>query len=216
MKVGAASLVGVSLAILGLAACGTDENTGNGEVCSATEQAACTAEDSDNGYGKCIWVNGACGLPTAESSCATYADEASCTAVCTWADNKCSGPTGGSGLECSEYTTQAACEIPCAWAGTACIVDPCDSKDQATCTTTDSLNGYGKCIWEADACAAPSAASSCATYADEASCTAECTWADDKCSGPTGGSGLECSEYTTQAACEIPCDWNGTACIVVE
>jgi len=124
------------------------------------------------------------------------------------------GEEGVTGLSCSAYTTQVACEIPCAWAGIACIVDPCDGKTEAACATTDSDNGYGKCLWADGACAAPTVESSCATYLDQASCEEPCTWADDACSGTASASGLPCSNYTTQTACEIPCGWDGTACVV--
>lgn len=211
------SLVVVSCVVAAsLWACGSSDDEGAEKVvgCVTSSQAACVAADSGNGYGKCIWVGSACAMPSAESSCATYADEGSCTGECTWTAGACTGEPGTSGLECSEYTTQVACEIPCGWLGTVCAVDPCIGVAEAACTTTDSFSGYGKCIWEAGECTAPTVESSCATYMDEASCTGECTWADDACTGEPGTSGLECSEYTTQVACEIPCGWNGTACIV--
>jgi hypothetical protein len=194
--------------------CGEESKKEDQAGCSATDQAECVAADSDSGYGKCVWVNAACAAPTAETSCATYPDEASCTALCVWKDGVCTGDNAGPGLPCSNYTTQVACEIPCAWAAAACIVDPCDGKAEADCTATDSLNGYGKCIWADGACAAPSVESACATYPDQASCEAPCTWEADACtSDDDTGPGLPCSNYTTKVACEIPCGWSDTACV---
>ena len=106
----------------GLAACGSSSG-GKPEACKSTIQATCIATDSCNGYGKCVLEGGACAAPSAVSACATYLDEKSCTAACTWADGACTGPTGGTGLECAEYTTQAACEIPCEWTNGVCIVE---------------------------------------------------------------------------------------------
>ena len=195
-------------------ACGSNDGGETVEGCTASSEAACVAIDSGNGYGKCVWIDSGCAAPTAGTACATYATEADCTAVCTGADNACTGATGGSGLECNVYTTQTACEIPCIWAGTACIVDPCVGVAEAACPTTESYNGYGKCLWADGACAAPTVESSCATYLDQASCEEPCTWADDACSGTASASGLPCSNYTTQVACEIPCGWDGAACVV--
>jgi hypothetical protein len=194
-------------------ACGSSDKGGGTDGCTAADQAACVAADSGNGYGKCIWIANACAEPTAETSCATYLDKASCEEPCSWADNACTGTAAASGLPCSNYTTQVACEIPCAWADTACIVDPCAGKTEADCAATESDNGYGKCTWADGACSAPTVASSCASYLDQASCEEPCTWANDACTGTAAASGLPCSNYTTQTACEIPCGWDGAACV---
>ena len=107
-----------------LLSCGASSSSSSGKsavICDATTKATCVATDSDNGYGKCVWANNACTAPTVATSCATYTDEASCTATCTWTNGACTGSAGGSGLPCSNYTTQVACEIPCSWNGTACV-----------------------------------------------------------------------------------------------
>jgi hypothetical protein len=112
------------LAVVMLLGCGGESDEEDLGVCGAADQAGCEDSDSDNGYGKCVWADGACSAPTVASSCATYPDQASCEAPCTWEADACTGDNAGPGLPCSNYTTKVACEIPCGWDGAACVPAP--------------------------------------------------------------------------------------------
>jgi hypothetical protein len=196
--------------------CGEDEENTQTTACAGASQEECVSEESGSGYGACVWAVDSCAEPTAETSCATYLDQESCEAACTWDGTACTGTESPSGLPCSNYTTQVACEIPCGWLVGACKVDPCADKLEADCATTDSQNGYGKCLWAEDSCAAPTAETSCGTYLDQESCEGACTWDGTACTGTESPSGLPCSNYTTQVACEIPCGWDSAACVLAD